>query len=78
LPQVSLECEIERAWTRANDLLRNENPDLVEAVGLVAVLRGCASRLKEKGLAGERELLWLVTRLEALHEGPCKMPYMPD
>jgi hypothetical protein len=74
----TLEAEIQQAWQLASDLLRSENPDLVEAVGLAAVLRGCAARLEEKRLTGVRELLWLVNRLEALRDAPCQMPNAAD
>ena len=76
--RLSLESEIDRAWWGANELLRSENPDLREVDWLISELLLCATQLNKSGLSGEREILWLIKRLNGLKTPLCEMPYYLD
>jgi hypothetical protein len=74
--QTDLETEIQSAWTRAHTLLSRENADADEIAVIVGELRNCAEQIREKNLAGERELWWLIKRLASLTTGPHTPTYL--
>ena len=65
-----LENDIQHAWSRAHGMLFSEDAVPAEMTALAASLRRYAGRVLERGLAGERELLWLADRLEGRIDDP--------
>jgi hypothetical protein len=72
---LSIEAEIQSAWSRANSILSKANPDPQQIAEVISDLRMCIERVKEAGLPGERELWWLIKRLAGLNGALHQSPY---
>jgi hypothetical protein len=73
---ISIEAEIQNAWTRANSLLSGVDHDRQQVAEAISDLRICIERVKAAGLSGERELWWLIKRLAGLNSGLHEPTYL--
>jgi hypothetical protein len=73
---ISIETEIQSAWSRANSLLSRVDHDPQQVAEVISDLRICIEHVKEAGLSGERELWWLIKRLAGLNGGLHEPTYM--
>jgi hypothetical protein len=73
---ISIEADIQSAWSRANSLLSRVDHDPQQVAEAISDLRMCIERVKAAGLSGERELWWLIKRLAGLNSGLHEPTYL--